>query len=89
MKRKDQAKKNFIQIFLEWKDHFVSWALIKKSLKIWIKKFLLVSIERNKDLFLLNFCYSSLPYSRDNKRLFENKHGSKFFENKHDQNIET
>ena len=23
-----------------------------------------------------------LPYSRDNKRLFENKHGSKIFENK-------
>ena len=30
-----------------------------------------------------------LPYSCDNKRPFENKHGSKIFENKHAQNIET
>ena len=30
-----------------------------------------------------------IPYSRDNKRLFENTHGLKIFENKHAQNIET
>ena len=28
---------------------------------------------------------SDLPYSRDNKHLFENKHDSKIFENKHAQ----
>ena len=30
-----------------------------------------------------------IPYSRDNKRLFKNKHSSNIFENKHAQNIET
>ena len=34
------------------------------------------------------FLTQYVPYPRDNKRLFENKHGSKIFENKHSQNIE-
>ena len=36
-----------------------------------------------------NLSEIDLPYSRDNKHLFENKHVSKIFENKHAQNIET
>ena len=36
-----------------------------------------------------NYSLDWIPYSHDNKRLFENKHGKKIFENKHAQNIET
>ena len=52
-----------------WNDIFRVYIKLTLEVSIWFKSIISDKIY--------------IPYSRDNKRPFENKHGSKIFENKH------